>query len=200
MLGHYNKCHRLCGLSKRLFILFSQFWGSESKVRHHWFGSWWRIYPFPYSFSSRFQGCPDYSLYTSNGICPRTFALVAPPPPPPRPGLGAGLHSLCTCSSPCLGALYLSTAWSFTFSKLINTGFELTFISRNQNYHCKLSGAHNGHMINRILHKLWITEGPGRIWTYLAVIPQFPFKWHLLGLPDHSVSLSSQDSLVPFPD
>ena len=109
-------------------------------------------------------------------------------------------QDLCTCSSPCLGALYLSTAWSFTFSKLINTGFELTFISRNQNYHCKLSGAHNGHMINRILHKLWITEGPGRIWTYLAVIPQFPFKWHLLGLPDHSVSLSSQDSLVPFPD
>ena len=39
-----------------------------------------------------------------------------------------------------------------------------------------------------------------RLWTYLAVIPQFPFKWHLLGLPDHSVSSSSQDSLVPFPD
>lgn len=129
---------------------------------------------------------------------PQDLCTCCPPPPVLVWVLGSTAFALVL--PPCLGALYLSTAWSFTFSKLINTGFELTFISRNQNYHCKLSGAHNGHMINRILHKLWITEGPGRIWTYLAVIPQFPFKWHLLGLPDHSVSLSSQDSLVPFPD
>ena len=128
---------------------------------------------------------------------PQDLCTCCPPTPSwsgcwaPRP-----LHLF----SPCLGALYLSTACSFTFSKPISTGFELTFISRNRYYHCKLSGAHNGHMINRILHQLWITEGPDRIWTYLAVILQFPFKWHLLGLLDHSVSLSSQDSLVPFPD
>lgn len=47
----------------------------------------------------------------------------------------------------------------------LNTGSELTLISRNQNI--------TGQVIDGVLHQFQITVGPPGLWTYLTVIAQF---------------------------